>query len=112
MSITRVKNPANNTGFTPFHFAARFGHLQIVQLSLEHANDKNPSTNAGMIPLHWAAKYVQLILDSGACMPMTRTQQKIMARHPFAHAQQQLKKQKRTRNSCYLCKQKHTLNEL
>jgi ankyrin repeat protein len=39
----RCKNPADNDGWTPLHWAAENGQLEIVKLLLEHAEDKNPA---------------------------------------------------------------------
>ena len=49
------KNPADNEGLTPLHFAASNGHMNIVKYIAEHLEDKNPSTNDGWTPLHSAA---------------------------------------------------------
>ena len=40
---------------TPFHFAARDGHLDICQLIMERVANKSPTDNTGWTPLHFAA---------------------------------------------------------
>ena len=49
------KNPGDNFGNTPLHWAADLGHFLICQLMLDNAKDKNPKNNLGSTPLHYAA---------------------------------------------------------
>ena len=49
------KNPKDNNGWTPLHYAASNGHLAICQLIMENIEDKNPKENNGWTPLHSAA---------------------------------------------------------
>lgn len=61
----------NKTGWTPLHYAATHGHLDVIRLLLEqHAYIDAESPN-GSTPLMLAAKYgsreaVKLLLDEGA----------------------------------------------
>ena len=61
----------NKTGWTPLHYAATHGHLEVMNLLLEaHAYIDAESPN-GTTPLMMAAKYgpgqaVNLLLDAGA----------------------------------------------
>lgn len=51
----KVKNPADEKGYTPLHFAAWEGHLQIVQLILQNTKRIHPKTDYhGFTPLHYA----------------------------------------------------------
>ena len=50
------KNPKDNDGVTPLHWAARHGHLAICQYIFERVQDKNPKGNIGGTPLHLAAE--------------------------------------------------------
>ena len=63
------KNPAENDGTTPLHYAAGNGHWEVCQLIVDHVQDKNPRDDHGVTPLHLAAgnghwKICQLIVDS------------------------------------------------
>ena len=37
------KNPANQNGATPLHYAALKGHLEICRLIIENVQEKNPA---------------------------------------------------------------------
>ena len=49
------KNPRNNEGITPLHFAASRGHFQICGMFIDQIEDKNPKDNHRYTPLHFAA---------------------------------------------------------
>ena len=49
------KNPRNNFGETPLHFAAMNGHLLVCKYIMEQVTDKNPRADYGRTPLHYAA---------------------------------------------------------
>ena len=49
------KNPDNNFGWTPLHYAAMYGHFQICLNILRAVKDRNPMNNSGETPLHFAA---------------------------------------------------------
>ena len=52
------KNLRDVDGFTPLHFAARFGHLKILEMIMEAVQNKNPITNNRRVtPLHLAAMH-------------------------------------------------------
>ena len=56
---------------TPLHYAAKYGHIDVVQILLDVGADCNKSDELGYTPLHYAAKYghinvVQILLDGGA----------------------------------------------
>ena len=55
ISNSNDKNPANSKGFTPLHFAARKGHLDICKLIMKHSGHKNPSAKNGITPLSLAS---------------------------------------------------------
>ena len=42
-------------GYTPLHEAASSGHLNVLELLLQHGSDVNCLTNTGCTPLHLAA---------------------------------------------------------
>jgi ankyrin repeat protein len=73
----------NKTGWTPLHYAATHGHLQIIALLLDkHAYIDAESPN-GSTPLMMAAHYgtpeaVKLLLESGAD-PLLKNQQGLSA---------------------------------
>ncbi len=73
----------NKTGWTPLHYAATRGHLDIIRLLLEeHAYIDAESPN-GTTPLMMAARYgsseaVKLLLDEGADVSL-KNQQKLTA---------------------------------
>ena len=48
-------NPKNVFGNTPFHEAAKLGHLLVCQIIVEKVKDVNPANNVGTTPLHLAA---------------------------------------------------------
>ena len=48
------KNPGTVEGFTPLHYAALNGHLEVCQFILSRVEDKNPSDNDDRTPLHCA----------------------------------------------------------
>ena len=47
--------PTRQFGFTPLHYAAKDGHVQVCQLILAQVRDKNPEAIGGWTPLHSAA---------------------------------------------------------
>ena len=61
----------NKTGWTPLHYAASGGHLDMIRLLLEHHAYIDAESPNGSTPLMLAAKYgsreaVKLLLDEGA----------------------------------------------
>lgn len=73
--LTRIDNPAGDyPGWTGLHTAAQSGHLEAVNLLLQHGADPN-AREAGdnTYPLHWAAAHrhlevVRALLDAGGDM--------------------------------------------
>ena len=48
-------NPKDESGETPLHYAADFGHLRLFKFIMEHAIHKNPPNDYGDTPLHLTA---------------------------------------------------------
>ena len=55
MDSLEDKNPGDNHGVTPLHFAAESGHLKVCEVIMKSLQDKNPPTSNGYTPLHIAA---------------------------------------------------------
>ena len=49
-------NPNDNFGWTPLHFAACNGHLELCEFISERIEDLNPCTNSGKTPIYFANK--------------------------------------------------------
>ena len=62
MDSCEDKNPKNTEKWTPLHYAAFYGHSEIVQIILDLVADKNPKTSYGDTPLHFAAKEGHIII--------------------------------------------------
>ena len=62
-STTNPNSPANN-GWTPIHFAAKYGHLEIVRL-LMTATDANPNAQTlfGNTPSDLARQFGHLEIE-------------------------------------------------
>ena len=58
LAIFGVKNPRDNYGYTPLHYAAESGYLAICKLIITNVEDKNPGFMCfrGLTPLHLAAR--------------------------------------------------------
>ena len=61
----------NKTGWTPLHYAATGGHVEVVRLLLEHHAYLDAESPNGSTPLMMAAMYgnlqtVKVLLDAGA----------------------------------------------
>jgi ankyrin repeat protein len=61
----------NKTGWTPLHYAATGGHVEVVRLLLEHHAYLDTESPNGSTPLMMAAMYgnlqtVKVLLDAGA----------------------------------------------
>ena len=50
------KNPVNDTGYTPLHYAAMLKDLDIYKLIANNIEDKHPKDNMGTTPFHIAAE--------------------------------------------------------
>ena len=46
-----IKNPADNKGWTPLHYAAKGGHIEVIKAIHIHVVDKNPVNNKGLTPM-------------------------------------------------------------
>ena len=73
----------NKTGWTPLHYAATKGHLDLIQLLLENYAYIDAESPNGTTPLMMAARYgspaaVKLLLEEGAD-PLLRNQQGLNA---------------------------------
>ena len=64
------KNPRDKNGWTPLHFASRYGHLNIVKFLVPFLSDKNPKSGAQfheITPLHQAATFGKLHIIEYLC---------------------------------------------
>ena len=73
----------NKTGWTPLHYAATNGHVDVIQLLLDNHAFVDAASPNGSTPLMLAAQYgtpqaVQLLLDEGA-EPLQKNQQGLTA---------------------------------
>ena len=64
-------NVRERHGITPLHYAARNGHLEVVEFLLEHGADPNARIKYGYTPLHVAAFHcndvaASILIDHGA----------------------------------------------
>jgi ankyrin repeat protein len=64
-------NTKDDDGWTPLHWAAYRGHVDVVRVLLERGADPNAKNNKGSTPLHWAAyrghvEILELMLECGA----------------------------------------------
>ena len=56
MEIIVDKNPKDNKGLTPLHYAAKKGHEEVCEVLIYAAKEKNPKDENGITPLHFAAE--------------------------------------------------------
>ena len=56
------KNPSNEWGNDPLHYAAEYGHLEICQLIIQNVDEKNPPNMMEFTPLHYAARRGKAII--------------------------------------------------
>ena len=56
MDTIENKNPQDYYGETPFHYAAKYGHLGICEYIIDKIDEKNPHDYKGLTPLHNAAE--------------------------------------------------------
>ncbi|MBC7682269.1 MAG: ankyrin repeat domain-containing protein [Ferruginibacter sp.] len=73
----------NKTGWTPLHYAATRGHLDVIRLLLENFAYIDAASPNGSTPLMMAAQYgtddaVKLLLDEGAD-PLLKNQKSLSA---------------------------------
>ena len=54
--ITGFRNPERVDGTTPFHFAAKLGHIDICKIIVENIENKHPKDKMGNTPLMLAAE--------------------------------------------------------
>jgi ankyrin repeat protein len=69
----------NKTGWTPLHYAATNGHVDVIQLLLDNHAFVDAASPNGSTPLMLAAQYgtqqaVKLLLDEGA-EPLQKNEQ-------------------------------------
>ena len=67
------KNPSNQHGYTPLHYAAINGEFAVCKLILKNVDDKNPAALDGLTPLHCAAigghlEVLRLLFETGVYM--------------------------------------------
>ena len=55
MNLTENPNAPRNDGYTPIHYAAMGGHLEIVRLLMTSTTNANAPDNDRSTPIHWAA---------------------------------------------------------
>ncbi|CAK1603147.1 unnamed protein product [Parnassius mnemosyne] len=69
-----IVNCPDNAGYTPLHYAARSGHVNICNILLQNGADINAETRSGKAtPLHKAAAAgkattLKFLIQSGACI--------------------------------------------
>ena len=73
----------NKTGWTPLHYAATHGHIEVIKLLLEEnayidAESPNRTTPLMMAARYGTAAAVKLLLDEGAD-PLLKNEQKLTA---------------------------------
>ena len=56
IQIVENKNPADDFGMTPLHYAAEIGNLELFELIMNLVENMNPINNEGETPLCLAAK--------------------------------------------------------
>ena len=72
LSIRNITvNVKDVSGYTPLHYAARNGHIEITRLLLQNGAEVNAKNNVGSTPLHWAAiaghvDILHLLVENGA----------------------------------------------
>ena len=56
MIIERVgnKNPEDNFGWSPLHYAAMNGHVEVCRLIINNVDNKHPLSNLGTTPKNMA----------------------------------------------------------
>ena len=59
-SYVEDKNPGNEIGKTPLHWAAEIGNLAICISIVTNVEKKNPQDTFKNTPLHYAAKFGHL----------------------------------------------------
>ena len=64
-------NAKNSVGFTPLHYAAHEGHMEIAELLITNSADVNEKVSGGRTPLHRAAslghkEIAELLIANGA----------------------------------------------
>ena len=64
---TPVKYSQCRNKFTPIHFAAQAGHVEVYEFLTENVHDKNPTTDRRLSPLHLAAKNGNLLMYQSIC---------------------------------------------
>ena len=57
LPLVEDKNPKTKSGFTPLHYAAIKGQLEIAKMILPLVEDKNPKNSYGRTPLDFAKTY-------------------------------------------------------
>ncbi|XP_071505517.1 LOW QUALITY PROTEIN: transient receptor potential cation channel subfamily A member 1 homolog [Diadema antillarum] len=53
----KTVNALDENGVSPLHYAARYNHLEVIKLLVEHGADVNRKGEGDLVPLHFACKY-------------------------------------------------------
>ncbi|KAM3964878.1 ankyrin repeat domain-containing protein 39 [Aphomia sociella] len=75
-NVKDTVNAADNSGYTPLHYAARTGNIDICKILLQNGANINTQTKSGVAtPLHKAASagkidMVKFLIQSGATIEM------------------------------------------
>ena len=56
MEKAAVKNPQDKYGYTPLHWAAKAGHMEIFKIILSNAKEMNPTSYLRTTPISIAAE--------------------------------------------------------
>ena len=81
-------NPKDAEGQTPFHLAAKYGHLEICRLILANIVDKNPVNNDGETPSQLAACHGHLSVMELIKSELSKNVKNVYSSGPSKHVVQ------------------------